>query len=383
VSSQKNIVLLVTAFFSFNGLKAQGSFDSLKIKQPKHYFATVFDLDLYRKPNQNIPDTVKQISKKLGTYGIKQTTFSFYTPLATKNWTEGDVIKNTHLLLTGNYMNLQPQFEGLRQHVLIKAGLGIRFIYNTGKKGLWFAEVSPFITRDAAFRSRPYFRLASTFIYSRNVSTAFNWRLGITKSFLWGNRFYLPFVGLRIGRLDKLNLSIQFPRSISLSMPLGHKFILSAYTRPQGGMWNFSNVDTLYFRPAVKTFHFTRYELNSGLRGDLRIGGHFALYLALGLSSKNNITFYSDNANAKRKNKTYDTYFYSKNLPSTVFLNIGLVLRLGKTRSFYNVKNIYDAIDINNVANGNNGNIQIPLTPRQASKLNLQSVQDLVDFNDF
>jgi hypothetical protein len=224
--------------------------------------------------------------------------------------------------------------------------------------------------------------MASTFIYSHNVTNAFNWRLGITKSFLWGNRLYLPFVGLRMGRLDKVNLSIQFPRSISLSMPVSSKFIVSVYTRPQGGMWNFSNADTLYPKNPDMTFHFSRYELNSGLRFDFRVGQHFIFYFAAGLSSRNNITFYSESANARRNNLNYDTYFYSKNLPSTLFLNGGLVLKFGRTRSFFNVKNIYDATDLNNVLDGNNGNAAIPLEIRR-SKVNLQSIQDLVDYNDF
>jgi hypothetical protein len=113
------------------------------------------------------------------------------------------------------------------------------------------------------------------------------------------------------------------------------------------------------------------------------MGSHFSFYFSSGISSKNNITFYSDKANAKGTGY-YKTYFYSKNVKPTLYFNLGFVLRFGKTRSYYNNRNIYDAIDLNNVNDKSNGNIQVPLTPKKKrSVVNLKSVQDLVDYNDF
>ncbi len=251
------IIISATCVMLFSNCLSQSFFDSLKIKQPKHYFNTVIDLDLYRKPEVFMTDT-RPISNRLKSYSIKQTYLNFYTPLATKTWVKDSAIRNTHFLLTGNYLNLQPVFKGISTHSLVKLGIGLRFVYNTGKKSVWFADVSPFVTRDASYPSKPYFRMANTFIFSYNVTDKFNWRLGITKSFMWGNRFYLPFVGLRIGRLDRMHLSIQFPRSISFNVPLGSKVFIGLYTRPQGGMFNFSNADSLYFGKTERTFHFTR-----------------------------------------------------------------------------------------------------------------------------
>jgi hypothetical protein len=226
---------------------AQNKYDSLKIKLPKHYFNTVIVLDGYRKPNQEFKDTLHYISRRLKSYGVRQFNMSFHVPLATLEKMNADSsIRNTHLLLTGNFVSLRPVFDGLEQHNLVKLGIGMRFIYNTGKKGVWFIDASPFVTRDVSYPSKPYYRFASTIVYSHNVTDKFNWRLGATKSFLWGNRLYLPFVGIRIGRLDKINLSIQFPRSVNLNVPLGYKVIFSLYSRPQGGMYNFSNRDSLY-----------------------------------------------------------------------------------------------------------------------------------------
>lgn len=363
---------------------SQGSYDSLKLKTPKHYFNTFITVDAYRKPNRQFIDTSDYLGKRLKSYGVRQLYLSFQVPLGTFEKVNKDsTIKNSHLLLTGNFLSLRPVFDGLEQHNLMKAGVGLRFIHNNGKKGVWFAEVSPFITKDVTFPSKAYYRMASTIVYSHTSSDRFNWRLGVTKSFLWGNRLYLPFIGIRIGRLDKVNLSIQFPRSINFNVPMGSKVIFSLYSRPQGGMFNFSNRDTLYNKDQNATFHFTRYELNTGFRFDFWFSSHFACYIASGISSRNNITFYSDNAN-KRRLGYYNTYFFSRNVRPTLFFNLGLVFKFGKTRSYYNNRGMCDAIDLNNTLGRNNGNMQIPLTPKKkTSDYNLKSVEDLVDYNDF
>ncbi len=385
---RNTLVLLVfgSFIFLFPGIKAQNAYDSLEVKLAKHYFNTVIVVDAYRKPEKNFKDTSDALSKRLKSYGIKQFSFSFLTPLFTKDKTIADgTIQNSHILLTGNFLSLRPVFGGLNEHNLIKFGIGMRYIYNTGKKGVWFVDLSPFVTRDITYpSSKPYYRMASAIVYSHNVSDKFNWRVGAVKSFMWGNKFYWPFLGLRIGRLDKLNLSIQFPRSVTINIPLGSKVIFSLYSRPQGGMFNFSNADSLYFRKTAATFHFTRFEINTGLRFDVRFNSHFNFYLASGLSSRNNITFYSDNAN-KRRAGSYNKYFYEKNVAPSLYFNFGLVLKFGKTRSYYNNRNLYDATDLNNTLNPNsNGNVQIPLTPKKKkSDLNLKSIEDLIDYNDF
>jgi hypothetical protein len=373
---------LIGAVFLCCGVKAQESYTLTGAKTPKHYFNTIIVLDAYRKPEKAIKDTSEFISRKLKNYGVKQTDLSFCTPLMTRDYTDSNVISNTHLLLTGNYVALRPGFDGISDHRLVKFGIGVRYIYNTGKKGVWFIDVAPFATWDAANRSDRYRRLASTIVYSHNVNDRFNWRLGVTKSFLWGNRFYWPFIGLRFGRLDKVNLSIQFPRFINLAIPMGSKVILSIYSKAQGGMYNFSNHDSLYYKKQDATFNFTRYEINTGLRLDVRIGTIFSFYVATGLSTRNNITFYSERANKNRPRSPYRTYFYSENTVPTGYLNLGLVFKFGKTKSYFNNRNLYDAMNMNSTLDGN-GNAQIPLTPRQRSEANLESVRDLIDYNDF
>ena len=379
------LLILFSGIFLFQSrLQSQDSSKALNIKLPRHYFNTIILIDGYSRPASKLIDTSELLSRRLKSYGVKQFNMSFCTPLITKSENvDSATIRNTHILLTGNYTLLQPIFEGISQHNLIKLGLGVRYIFNSGKKGVWFIDASPFITKDITYNSKSYFRIASTIIYSHNPSDVFNWRLGITKSFMWGNRFYWPFIGIRIGKLDKMNLSIQFPKSISFNVPVNSKFILSLYTRPQGGLFNFSNRDSLYFKKTDAVFNFTRYEINTGLRVDVRVNKNFNFYLASGISSKNNITFYSETTNGRRSRSPYRKYFYSQEIPSTLFFNLGCVLKFGKTRSYYNNRNLYDAMDLNNVEDIN-GNAQIPITPKTKKiDANLESVRDLLDYSDF
>ena len=379
------VLISFSAVFLFYGqVSAQQSYSVTGAKRPKHYFNTVIILDGYRKPSKTLKDTTDFISKRLQTYAVKLVDLSFYTPLFTfEDRSDTMVYKNTHILLTGTYQALQSVFTGISKHQLVKIGIGIRYIFNSGKKGVWFVDAAPFITKDVTYQSKAYFRLASTIVYSYNVSYSFGCRLGVTKSFQWGNRLYLPFIGLRFGRLDRVNLSVQIPRSISLNIPMGSNVIFSFYSKPQGGLYNFSNHDSLYYRKQTATFNFTRYELNTGFRVDVRCGRNFNFYVATGISSRNTITFYSEKANNDRPRLPYRIYFYNEHIAPTLFFNAGLVLKFGKTRSYFNNRNLYDAMDLNNVMDGN-GNTQIPLpTKKQKSNANLNSIQDLIDYNDF
>jgi len=368
-------------------LRAQTTPASTIAPLPKHYFNSIISIDGYNKPSVKL-DTSSSLDKRLKNYGVKQLSVAFCLPLVTKDkrgtGADSNVMANTHLLLTGNFISLQPVFSGIDNHRLVKRGIGLRYIYNTGKKGVWFFDVAPFVTRDVSYTSRAYRRLASTAVYSHNVSDKFNFRVGLTKSFMWGNRLYLPFLGLRFGALNKTHLSIQFPRNISFNVPVNRHVILGLYTRPQGGMYNFANNDTLYFNANVKTFHFTRYELNTGLRVDVRVGSHFGFFACSGISSRNNITFYSDAVN-KSNGLPYRKYFYSASPARTGYLQLGLVVKLGKTRTISNNRNLYDAIDLNSSTGTNDGNRQIQVDGKEKplKNPNLESIQDLIDYNDF
>lgn len=389
--------LFLTLSFVLNlSFIAQTTKSAGKKREPKHFFNTTGVLDYYNKPDVdlNLKDS-NQVSKHLKSYGISQTCLNFLAPIATANWYNNDssVNSNFHLLLSATAYYLQPKFDGISLHTLAKYGLGLRAIYNTGKKSIFFIETTPFVTQDVTknAESIPAYRMAGTILWSYSPKPNFNFRLGGTKSFLWGNRYYLPFIGLRFGRLDKLNISVQFPKNISLNIPFSNMVRLSIYSKPQGGLFNFSNHDTIYKISNDKTINFGRYELLTGARLDVVPANWINFYIATGFSTKNYIAFYSSNYNKDNQNNALGE-FYFDNPKNTIFLNFGLVIRLGKTKSFINNHNLYEAHDINNSidpgdnnVNPGNGSISIPKTKNEktVSGLKPNEVQDLIDIYDF
>jgi len=366
-----------------------------KKKEPRHFFSTTGLLDYYNKPqvDLNLKDSNK-VSKHLLSYGITQTCINFYTPIATANWYNKDssVNSNFHLLFAATAYYLQPQFKGISQHTLAKYGIGIRAIYNTGKRSIFFIETTPFVTQDITKNavSTSTYRMAGTLLWSYSPKPVFNFRLGATKSFLWGNRYYLPFVGLRFGRIDKFNFSVQFPKNVSLNIPFSHVVRMSIYSKPQGGLFNFTNSDTLYKVNNDRTINFGRYELLTGARLDVVPSKWFNFYIATGFSTKNYIAFYSNTHNKNNKNALGE--FYSNNPKNSIYLNFGLTLRIGRTKSFINNYNMYEAMDINNTidpgdgnVNPGNGNIVIPENKKKKSATHLKpnEIQDLIDIYDF
>lgn len=367
-----------------------------KMREPKHFFNHTVFLDYYYKPAVDLMDT-SRIGKQLGAYSVAQSCISFYSPLLTINKYNRDssVNSNFHLLLAGTAYYLQPIFSGISKHTLAKYGLGIRAIYNTGKKSIFFVESTPFLTQDITPGSAANgtWRMSGTLLWSYSPALSFNLRLGATKSFLWGNRFYLPFIGLRFGRIDRFNFSMQFPKNISLNIPIGNAFRLSLYSRPQGGMFNFSNRDTVYDSRYYKNtnisndrvIHFGRYELLTGFRMDVVPCRWMSFYLSTGFSTKNGIAFYSNNFNKNNKNSSYGD-FYARAPKNSVFINVGLVFRIGRTKSYYNNHNIMQAVNLNNQNDNNispgNGNIVIP-NKKKVKSLKPSEIQDLIDANDF
>lgn len=375
---------------------AQTEKPAKKKREPRHFFNTTGVIDYYNKPevNLNLNDS-NDITKHLKTYGISQTCLNFFAPVATANWYNRDssVNSNFHLLLSATAYYFQPIFKGITVHTLAKYGLGLRAIYNTGKKSIFFIETTPFVTQDVTkgAQSDAMFRMAGTLLWSYSPKPFFNFRLGGTKSFLWGNRYYLPFIGFRFGRLDKVNFSIQFPKSLSLNIPFNHVVRMSIYSKPQGGLFNFSNYDTIYKMSNDKTINFGRYELLTGARLDVVPNNWLNFYIATGFSTRNYIAFYSNSYN-KNNNKDALGEFYFNNPKNTIFLNFGLAIRVGRTKSFVNNQNMYEVHDLNNHidpgdnnVNPGNAEIKIPEKKNAKARNNLKpnEVQDLIDIYDF
>lgn len=360
--------------------------DSLKTeKPPRHYFKTTIYTDFYGTGQRQLSGT-NNVSGRLKTYRMSQFSLGFNAPVFTQDFYRKDstLISNLHLLLTGSYVAVAPQFEGLQtQHRLSKTSIGLRAIYNTGKRSIFYVELTPFSTRDNGYRYTQAYRFATTVLYNCTVNPYFSFRLGFTRSFIFGNRNHLPYIGIRVGKMDGVNFSVQFPRSITFNVPIGKFVKTSLYTRPLGGLYSFANVDSLYNSNSDRSINFGRYEFIGGLRVDVFPVSFFNFYLSAGATTQNYIGFYSESRN--RRSKGTLGAFYSEKVANSMYLNFGLVFKLGRAKSIYNNYNLYDAHDLNNqdADQIHQGNSQIPARYKKARQIKPSDVQDLIDTQDF
>ncbi len=357
------------------------------VKVPKHYFNKTIYLDFYA-PNKRQLDTVNLVSRKLKSYQLSQLTMGFNLPLFTKDIYNKDstLIKNFHFLLTGGFTSTRVDFAGIKPHTFTKTYIGFRGLYNNGKKSLFFVEVAPFITEDKGNSSTAKLRLSTTLLYNCSVTEAFAFRVGFTRSFLLGNLFNLPYIGIRVGKLNKVNFSLQFPRSITLNIPCGKYIRTSLYAQPQGGFYTFANTDSVRLGSIYenKTLFFGRSEFLLGTRVDILPTKHFSFYLSGGLTTRNKIEFFPT---SKKSNVVYRyNNYYQEKIKGGIFINFGLVFRFGKTKSIYNNLQMYNAIDLNNginsVDNVHPGNSQIPTGKEKMGNNKTDDVIDLIEAKD-
>lgn len=374
------LVLSHTMLFAFKK-------DSIKVIKPaKHYFKTNIYTDFYSTSKHDLLGR-SFVSKKLKTYKLNQSIIGFNTPIYTKDYYKKDStrISNIHLLLTGSYAVVSPIFSGISNHHLSKTSIGLRMIYNSGKSGTWFLDISPFVTQDNGYDFTTRYRAAYSIIYNYTYTKNASIRAGLTRTFTFGNRYFIPYIGLRLGSVNGFNFSIQFPRSISINFPIGKYVRTSIYTKPQGGVYSFANTDELYYLNNDRSINFGRYEYLLGSRFDVNPNKLIGFYLGAGISSQNGISLFSESYNKNNNGKL--NHFYSEKLSGALFVNVGLTIKFGKTKSIYNNYNLYDAIDLNNSSeagdtNINTGNSEIPKSHPKLKEVKLSDMQDLIETQD-
>ena len=377
-------MLMMAKLSAFN---AADSISPTPVKLPKHYFNQVLYFDYYLTGKRNL-DTTNLISKRLKSYQVNQFAMGYNIPVYTQDYYNKDStrISNFHLLLTTSYSRLDLNFGGISQHTLSKFSIGARAVYNNGKKSIFFVEFSPFTTQDIGHSYTKTTRLASTVLYNYAANDYFSFRVGYTRSFFLGNRYSLPYIGIRVGKLDGINFSIQFPRAITFTIPMGPHVRTSLFTRPQGGLYTFANTDSLKIGSIYENnkLYFGRYEFLSGVRVDIQTSRFFNMYFSSGFTTRNKILFHYA---APVNSITPYRKTYMEDVKGSIFLNLGFVFRFGKTKSVYNNRQMYEAMDINNTVspaeNGSyNGNGDIPPPVYKIRKNATAEVLDLIEVQD-
>ncbi|MGL4596738.1 MAG: hypothetical protein ACRCYO_04370 [Bacteroidia bacterium] len=366
-------------------------------REAKHYIRPTLWISNFRTAPQSLSSrntvAAQNITNRLGDYRFAQTNIGFYAPIYTQAKFKGNDtthLNTFHLLVTANLLNDRPQFSALtEQHVLYKTGIGMRAIWAFGSDHVILYDASPFVTGDRLNKATTKrFLFASTLVWNCTPRSApgFSFRLGITRTFLLGNRFSLPMVGFRVGRLDgKVYFSAQFPRNAVLVYQPNPKISITAFTRVYGGFYNVSNSDSLYFG-TDSVIQFGRTGLANGLRLDVRASKNFSFFLSGGMAANNRIWLYSSSFNQGTKRPF--RHFYDAKTESTPFIHVGVSFRFGKAKNSAGNTLLYDVFDLNNTIDpGDNndgpGNGEIRRSGKNdAKQIQYRDVSDLIEETD-
>src|ERR1051326_5434445 len=375
-----------------SSVKKPGGDQTKKEKPPKHYLYNTIYTEYYSTPKRDI--TTKS-SIKLGQYSFSQSNTGFYFPMKTRDIRKDSVtIANVHTLIVGNFLKAMPHFDSLTDHHLTAASLGLRVMYNNGKKNVWFFNLTPTWMEDDRSTLKTSARLTSLFVFNHTYNKNFSLRVGFTRTYIYGNLQHLPVAGVRFGPLDGVYVRLDWPRNYSLNFPVGKKFYGSVYCKPFGGIYHFANSDTFYNGDSLYNGHdafikFGRREFLTGGKLEYNASRNFCFFVSSGISMINQLAFFSGKANVDRTHLKSLTPFYAGTLSNAYFINFGLTWRFGKVKMAYNNYTMYDLFDMNNTfdpgdVNDGAGNGNIPPNGKRTSIKDLQykDVQDLIELDD-
>lgn len=369
--------------------------NSLQLKtqrEVRNYIRPCISASFYSTGLRDVKGNVPALDRRLKQYSFNQSSIAFYTPLWTHTRFVGKDstdVNTFHLLFTINALTDRPTFTGLnKQHELYKLSMGVRGIWAFKSNCIVFADVTPLVTGDKYNeQATKRLRMGSTFVMNFMFSPKFSLRIGATKNFLFGNRYYLPMIGFRVGKLDgKCYFQLQFPRHASLTIQPSPKFTINIYSRAYGGLYNISNGDSLYFgNDSVIQYGYRG--VANGMRFDYRPGPNFSCFVSGGFDVRNHLRLFSYEVN--QDNFGPLTPFYKASPAGTIFLNAGITVRFGKAKRSQGNYLMYDVFDLNNQMdpgdnNLNPGNSDIRKAAEQREMKNVQykDVEDLVDETD-
>ena len=388
-------IILLPAFVFGSGIDStlmQEKF-RLKQRQVRNYIRPTLSLSVFNTGLRDVKSNMPLLSERLGQYQFFQSSLSFYSPLYTKTKFAGaDSVrmKTFHLLFTVNALTDRPTFSGLtKQHELYKLAVGLRGIWTWNEHWVFFADMTPMAMGDKYNEQRTArLRLGSTFVLNYMVNPSLSFRAGVTKTFLYGNKFYFPMAGFRVGKLDgPVYFQMQFPRHTSLVIQPSPKFSINIFSKAYGGLYNLSNEDSLYIG-ADSVIQFGHLGIANGVRLDFRPGPHFSFFLSGGFAVKNFIWLYSYGFNQAHNLEPMSPFYAGRPMP-TIFLQGGFTIRFGQAKRSQGNYLMYDAFDLNNTMdpgdnNNNPGNSDIPKASKEEEmrQVQMKDVQDLIDETD-
>jgi hypothetical protein len=350
---------------------------------PKHYIKSSLYANYTFFPERKVIGTTSNYLQ------YADLTVGASVPLITKaKWSDdGKNLKTTHVLFTGSYAwnRFSSAFVSEPRN-LIRSNIGLRLIRNDGKGNSLFISINPYSARDRFSNFVSSRRIAMMAVYNRTVNEKFSFRAGIWRTYIFGRRSTLPLLGFRVGRLDKLNLNVQFPRNISLNYPVHRMVALSLISRPVGSVYSFRNDDSKYTDKGNTIFLGTR-DVISGLQVTILPLNQLVVFGGAGLARGTVTRAEKINPDGLRRVNYEFSSFQFENAP---YINVGLVWYLGKAKNSAGNSQMYDVIDMNNSFGHDDGNVLLPnaqITPidkaSQSLRLQYKDIGDLISERDF
>ncbi|MCU0430785.1 MAG: hypothetical protein MUF42_12540 [Cytophagaceae bacterium] len=373
MNALKLIFWKLLATFIFLGAGIMSMMAGVPGNEVKRYIRPSLSIQSYRTPWRDLQnDTLSQ-------YRFRQNALAFYTPVWAHSRYKRDSItlQTFHGLFTLNTQTSRPHFKGLdRQEQILKAGIGIRLLITSGKN-TWMYQLVPFFAQDRSAKDKPVWRTLSSLVFNRTVSASFAYRLGITRTFLFGNRFTLPLIGFRFGAMDRTHFLFQFPRNMQLKFPMGKKHWGNVFLKPNG------NISTIQLQDSISRFvpgqliQIRRNEMNLGFEWFFRLRPGITMQLALGIAGRRRIALAEETQSG-----TFAKAFYTENIARSGFLSLGFSFRFGKSKNIDQHYTLYDALNtMHTLDPGNAGPSDdgIPAKNSDLKKIQFSDLQDLLE----
>jgi hypothetical protein len=382
ISRCNSLLLLPGILFLFCNSHYASANEQSDTTRPLHYIKSSVYSQYTFFPERKIKDTDTDFLQ------YSDLTVGACVPLFTKSkWVEnGKRLRTTHLLFNGSYSwNRFSSAFVPEPRNLIRRNLGLRMIHNDGRGNSFFVSINPYSARDRYSSFNASRRMATMLVYNRTVSEKFSFRLGLWRTYIFGRRSTLPIIGLRFGRLDKLNFNLQFPRNISLNYPVSRALTISLVSRPVGTLYALRNDDSQYTYKGNTVYLGTR-DVISGLQVTLIPFRNFVVYAGSGIAKGTSTRAEKINSFGLRGVNYEFSRFRLENSP---YLNLGLVWYIGRTRNSGGNSQMYDVIDMNNSFGHDDNNVLLPngqIPANQGSKDNIglqyKDIEDLISVSD-
>jgi len=271
----KKILVYITLFCLTINSNAQ--IDTCNSKSIVNPF--LINYSIQRNQKRAIVDTNAYLS-------THRNTFDIAIPLFTKLPSERNKNFLFRLNLALRHVNQPFQLSGISQRLHLQTSqIGIRAVIQDKQKLKGYVVFQANALKqyeDYAINESPI-RFTGLAIYQRTQNKIFNWTVGLSLSYLFGEGRFFPILGSRIRLNDKNRLNIFLPFNISY-LHYGKKMLFRFYTAPQGGFNNLNSQLSKY--NPIKLVSIQRKELQIGVQGILKTDNFIQPSFYLGYTTR-------------------------------------------------------------------------------------------------